>query len=207
MNDCRAECNGNNEYISNRPLGQLGIMTPTCVSECPAGQSPDANDNNVCKYCDVENCETCIISTGKPQCQACKANWFVLDGVCVPHCPSDQGDDSTGVCVPCASNEMNTRNNICEPCSSIDGDCITCYTRLSETSSIPLCTSCSDGMRVNGDGNECLTNDCHSSVPFRSADGSTCVAFCEHGEGLLNGQCSACPISDCNSCEFSQFGA
>ncbi|EAR85859.2 transmembrane protein, putative (macronuclear) [Tetrahymena thermophila SB210] len=168
-----------------------------CVDSCPSGyyQTNDASYplQQVCKKCEVQNCEQC---TSGMTCFKCSDGYY-FDGSQCSQCDSLCGTCSTSasLCLTCSDGYYMATGSICTPCP----------TGCSSCSSNTYCSSCNDGYyQLKVDSQTATCNPCLQNC--KSCTDNTSCKECFQNKYLYNNDISKnyyyqC-VTDCGNNQF-----
>lgn len=192
----------------------------TCSSsactKCAVGYYPSGS---TCQTCTDSSCESCVDGAGT--CGKCRPGFALYDNTCF-ECIQGCNKCSVlqlGSCIGCAKGFY----------ISSSGKCLPCKLGCSECSSASVCSACSPGYKLNAGGNICVKQcefpcrTCSASVATSclscyggytySSQRQACIrdlscnqdqscTRCPRSYYLNGGECLACSITNCISCEL-----
>lgn len=182
----------------------FSLFQNICVENCPIGYvSVTSIVGKICEECG-DHCDKCY-STNTSSCEECEVGAFLINGICVPICPSGNlSDIDSKKCLPCTVEKCDKCNpvDICLSCK--DGEFLLDNTCLDK---------CPKGTRAIGlkceKCNVEFCSDCVASLDtcekcdddkFKLSD-TSCVKDCpeQYYTDLTSKTCQLCPTS-CQTC-------
>ena len=180
-----------------------------CHNECPNGKY--AHNGN-CLPCNIDNCDSCVLSGSTTKCTDCNENTYLFEGKCVPDCPPKHYADSDRKCAPCKVGcKECTSSDVCTICEDSyfmykDKCLVFCPEHTYHACETKECKDCAI---------ECQS--CYSDKPstcFRCAFGYIKGAdeVCVEGEACPEGffsdpltrNCVKCELDNCARCKDAQ---
>ena len=182
----------------------FSFFNGSCLYVCPEGTRK--NNQNICEYCNIENCSQCNVTAVGEVCLKCMSQLYLTDNkTCNDTCPSlNYFVEQIGVCSSCPQTCTQCSKNL----STSQVKCTNCISGYF-TFSDKCVNSCEGGFYFNGI--TCATCNQNCKLCFDSnyckictnnyligAQGK-CVAACGLSEYNSSGVCKACN-TECLQC-------